>query len=280
MNEAPSYLANAERGPGGPGGRLTRALSLARLVDLRRMRVLDVGCGEGWNAFDLAECGCAEVVGVEYRERFVRTAETERLRLGLANVRFVQGDARRVDEMGLGRFGICLCAGLLYHMQNPFNLLKRLRNVCRTLALETHVAPPLLRQWWTAEKYRRNLHAWPSAPRLDGVRFYGRINEFPPTQDMDATSGSVASRCTLWLSRGSLRKALKLAGFRIRVMYWGRTPGGWPDIAVAHGNHHSKVFVLAETLDPGRVIPVSPGRIARCDCLAASVGQDRQPPSP
>ena len=35
-----------------------------------------------------------------------------------------------------------LCFGFLYHLENPFNVLKRLRNVTGDLLLlETHVAP-------------------------------------------------------------------------------------------------------------------------------------------
>ncbi|MEO8205537.1 MAG: class I SAM-dependent methyltransferase, partial [Chthoniobacterales bacterium] len=111
-----------EKGPGGRGGRSTRAQSTALFLDLVGKRILDTGCKEGYNSFDLAELGAAEVVGIELRENFLEEARAEKARQHFDNVQFVVADARRIDEAGLGSFDICLCTGLLYHMQDALNL--------------------------------------------------------------------------------------------------------------------------------------------------------------
>lgn len=250
-----------EQGPGGQGGRSTRALSIKQLIPLEGVRALDLGSHEGYNSFDLYECRCREVVGVEIRDRFLRSAEETRRRLGYDRVRFVCADVREIDELGLGQFDLCLCLGLLYHMQNPYNLLKRIRNVCRILMLETHVSPPWHLYFLANRKYRRNLSFRTYTVILDGRPFSGRLNTFPPAQEMLKTSGSVTSPCTFWLDIESLKQALVLAGFRIVALYYRSMPQGFPPIYVHHGIRRTKVFVWAEVREPGRIVSVEPASI-------------------
>jgi hypothetical protein len=203
--------------------------------------------------------GCTEVVGVEIRERFLENANAMKQAENYHQVSFVNCDVRTIDEAGLGKFDVCLCAGLLYHMQNPFNLLKRIRNICRHLVLETHVSPTLPALFFAQKKYRLNLTLKTHRVKLDGEEFAGRFNVFPVEQDMQKTSGSVISHSTFWLSRESLERALRLAGFRIITSYMGKTPAGQPEIPIKHGLRRSKVFIVAEVLEPDRIIPVEPG---------------------
>jgi len=63
-------------------------------------RVLDVGCGPGRHALELARRG-AEVVGVDVSERFVRVGTDLASAGGLGDrVRFVRADARRLPAAG------------------------------------------------------------------------------------------------------------------------------------------------------------------------------------
>ncbi|CAN5787745.1 hypothetical protein BH09VER1_BH09VER1_18490 [soil metagenome] len=250
-----------EPGPGGKGGRSTRALSIQKLLDLQGLTAIDLGSKEGYNSFDLVDCGCTRVLGVEYRQSFIDEAEQSRRELGFDQVSFMQGDVRQIDEMGLGHFDLCLCSGLLYHMQNPFNLLKRMRNLCRYLALETHVAPEFFDLFGTKPKYRGNLQWLMKTVRLDGQPFRGRLNVFPPSQDMKTTSGSIVSHATFWLSLESHRKAFDLAGYDIEALYFDGPPAGRPPIFIDHGKARTKVFVLARVREPGTTIDAGPSRI-------------------
>jgi SAM-dependent methyltransferase len=227
-------------------------------MPLDGLRVLDLGCNAGYNIFDLIECGAREAVGIEMRDSYLAEAGREKERLGCTNATFRKADARFVDTLGLGRFDLCLCSGLLYHMQNPFNLLKRIRNVCRVLALETHIAPELWNFWRAALKYRGNLTLRKHRVVLDGHAFTGRYNIFPASQDMGKTSGSVVSHRTFWFDRASLEKAFDLAGFDVEAFYFGAIPPGKPPILVDHGTKRTKVFVLARVRQPDREIAVAP----------------------
>jgi protein-L-isoaspartate O-methyltransferase len=258
MDREISKTSLPEEGSGERGERSTRAVSVAKFIPLKGMRAIDLGSHEGYNCFDLADLGCAEVVGIEIRDRFLEKANATKIAENYPQVSFQKCDVRTIDEAGLGKFDLCLCTGLLYHMQNPFNLLKRLRNLCRYLVLETHVSPTLPALFFAAKKYRRYLTLRTHRIQLDGEEFTGRFNVFPVEQDMQQTSGSVVSHTTFWLSRESLERALRLAGFRLIASYLGKTPAGQPEIPVQHGIRRSKIFIVAEALEPERVIPVKP----------------------
>ncbi len=61
-----------EPGPGGRGGRSTRALSAAEHLNIAGASVLDLGCKEGYNSLDFSDLGASKVFGVEARESLMR----------------------------------------------------------------------------------------------------------------------------------------------------------------------------------------------------------------
>ena len=90
------------------------------------MRVLDVGSGAGDVAFQLAELVGAngEVVGVESDGAALGTARDRAERLGLANVRFVEGDVRTVDLDG--DFDAAVGRLVLMYLADPVDALRRI----------------------------------------------------------------------------------------------------------------------------------------------------------
>lgn len=256
------------KGPGGHGGRSTRALSIAKLMDIQEFRAIDLGSNTGYNSFDLYECGCKEVVGIEIRDEYLAIANQEKAHLGYTNINFLKLDVRKVDEFNLGKFDICLSSGLLYHMQNPFNLLKRIRNIARYLALETHISPSLLNMFRCGRKYRKNLTLKKYRVFLDDIPFTGRLNIFPIHQDMTLTSGSINSHVTFWLDKKSIMTAIKQAGFRIIACYFEKTPGGLPPIYIDHGYRRTKIFILAEAQEHNEHLPVRESVIRGCSLLS------------
>ena len=105
------------------GQRSTRAVSIHKLVPLNGLRVIDLGSHQGHNTFDLADHGAKEVIGVEIRDHYLKVANTLKQKERYNNTFFVKHDVRFIDQANLGIFDMRLCSGLLYHMQNPFNLL-------------------------------------------------------------------------------------------------------------------------------------------------------------
>lgn len=140
-----------------PGGGLegfetpeARAINDARLehldslgLALAQRTVLDVGAGPGHLAQYFVERGC-KIVSTDARPENV--AQCKAL--------YPEHDARvldveRDDPSALGRFDVVFCYGLLYHLEDPLLVLRKLTGVCDDLfLLETMVTDstePVLR---------------------------------------------------------------------------------------------------------------------------------------
>ena len=98
--------------------------------------VLDVACGVGWLAETLSEAGL-DVTAIDARAENVDEAKRR-----LPHVRFHVHDVETDDWGQLGRFQIVVCFGLLYHLENPLHVVRRLFDVTESvLLLEAQIAP-------------------------------------------------------------------------------------------------------------------------------------------
>ncbi len=79
-------------------------------------------------------------LGIEAREVNIEKCNYVKDKLNLPNLNFVTDDARNLAKYG--PFDITLCSGLLYHLHDPIDFLKKL-SACtsKLLILNTHYAP-------------------------------------------------------------------------------------------------------------------------------------------
>ena len=104
------------------------------------LRVLDVGCRDGFYAFELERRG-AEVVGLDYADPEVTGFSIAARALG-SRVRYVVANVYDLDPAEHGRFDLVLFLGVLYHLRNPLLALDRIRDVLPargTLFVETQL---------------------------------------------------------------------------------------------------------------------------------------------
>src|SRR5262249_15999443 len=78
---------------------------VAGFGDIAGLDVLDLGCGDGTTAIPAARRG-ANVLGVDIARNLVEAGNRRAAEAGLANVRFVEGDARNLDRIAGHRFDI------------------------------------------------------------------------------------------------------------------------------------------------------------------------------
>ncbi len=126
--------------PGPPAHRLNQRAKEAVLVpwlegDLAELpepgRCLDLFCADGYYACTLATLAPgASVVGVDRDERELRRARAAAAGLGLEQVRFVASDVPAFLAAGDEGWDVVLCAGGLYHLRQPQDLLRALRPRC------------------------------------------------------------------------------------------------------------------------------------------------------
>jgi hypothetical protein len=101
--------------------------------------VLELGPLEGGHTYMLEKAGAAQVTALEANSRaFLRCLVVKEL-LGLPRSRFLCGDFMEYLRQAGPRFDVCLAAGVLYHVQNPAELLALLAKRCAGhLLLWTH----------------------------------------------------------------------------------------------------------------------------------------------
>jgi 2-polyprenyl-3-methyl-5-hydroxy-6-metoxy-1,4-benzoquinol methylase len=96
-----------------------------------KLRILDLGCGEGVYAIEAGLRG-AEVIALDARTQRMDKGAACAMRHGLKNVRFIREDVRHVTQEVLGSFNVVYLLGLLYHLDAPdlFPVLENIYSLC------------------------------------------------------------------------------------------------------------------------------------------------------
>lgn len=108
-------------------------------------RILELGCMEGGRTVHLAR-HVNHVVAVDGRRRHLNRARFVQELLDLDNITFLEANLETFDVESLGRFDAIYNVGLLYHLPEPWVLLRKLARVAPSMYLWTHVAASDLRQ--------------------------------------------------------------------------------------------------------------------------------------
>jgi tRNA (mo5U34)-methyltransferase len=111
-------------------------------ADCRGLRVLDIGCRDGFFAFEMEKRG-AEVVGIDYAEPDI-TGFSTAAKVLASRVTYVVENVYNLTPEKLGRFDIVFFLGVVYHLRNPMLALDRIRTVTRPgglLYVESLLAP-------------------------------------------------------------------------------------------------------------------------------------------
>ena len=94
------------------------------------MDVLDVGSGDGTTAVPSAQRG-AKVLGVDISEPLVAAGNARAEALGLTNLRFQEGDASLLDDLGDASFDLVVSIFGAMFAPRPFDVAKELVRVTR-----------------------------------------------------------------------------------------------------------------------------------------------------
>lgn len=108
-------------------------------ADLTGMRVLDIGCAEGFFSFEAERRGAREVIGIDSfpdsvrRFNIVKAARQSNANAFLMNV-------YDLEPKRLGTFDLVLFYGVFYHLKHPQLALEKIRSICTgELRFQTHM---------------------------------------------------------------------------------------------------------------------------------------------
>jgi SAM-dependent methyltransferase len=105
--------------------------ALIESIDVRpAMKVLDLGCGDGTTAIPAAQTG-AEVLGVDIAANLVAAGNRRAQELGLANVRFEEGDATDLKNLADRRFDLVVSIFGAMFAPKPFDVAKEMVRVTK-----------------------------------------------------------------------------------------------------------------------------------------------------
>lgn len=143
---------------------------------LRGKRVLDIACNSGFWSIQCALLG-ADVVGFDARDVLIEQANLIKSIIGLENVSFRQLDFWSMSPEALGgTFDIVLNLGVLYHLPEPLEVLRRTRAMAHDAilldtAIQNSTGPIIHLRWEESADIRnasdRGVVAYPSRTAID-----------------------------------------------------------------------------------------------------------------
>jgi hypothetical protein len=171
--------------------------------------VLELGPLEAGHSYMLDRAGAAHVTAVEANSRaFLKCLIVKEL-VGLPRVQFLCGDFVAYLRAAVGPFDVCVASGVLYHMQNPAELIDLLGQRCtRHLFVWTHYYDSdLIAKSGTALKYpssRPHIH--------QGFEHTLYVHEYQRALDQQSfCGGSAPSSC--WMTKADIVRGLEFFGF-------------------------------------------------------------------
>jgi len=141
--------------------------------DLTGMRVLDIGCAEGFFSFEAERRGAREVIGIDSfsdsvrRFNIVKEARQSNATAFLMNV-------YDLEPKRLGTFDLVLFYGVFYHLKHPQHALERIRSVCTGMLLfQTHtLEDPAVHDTPCARFYPHGMPSGPQGEHFDPTVFW------------------------------------------------------------------------------------------------------------
>jgi SAM-dependent methyltransferase len=109
---------------------------------LHGMNILELGPLEGAHTYQLAKLGADRILAIETNEvAFLKCLVVKEI-LQTPRCRFLLGDCLKFLQESHDQFDMIYCSGILYHMENPFELIKAISLHTDRVFLWTHYYDP------------------------------------------------------------------------------------------------------------------------------------------
>lgn len=112
--------------------------AVSQLGGITNKTVLELGPLEAGHTYMLERLGASEIVSIEANTRAYLKCLIIKELLELKRARFLCGDFVEYLRTNQRNFDICIASGVLYHMQNPVELIALATKACNQLFIWTH----------------------------------------------------------------------------------------------------------------------------------------------
>jgi SAM-dependent methyltransferase len=190
-----------------------KLVSLFMTTFPRVRTVLELGSLEGGHTFPLAACPTIDrVVAVEGRRENMERAEFVRVVLNEVKITFVNANLEIVPLSAFGQFDAIFCSGLLYHLPEPWKLIRQCGELVNRLFLATRYAREGEATELIENRYRSQIY-----------------NEGGPDEPLSGLSPS-----SRWLTLASLITMLGDVGYeKIQLLHHNMEHSQGPGIVIA-----------------------------------------------
>ncbi|MEJ0095239.1 MAG: class I SAM-dependent methyltransferase [Methylocella sp.] len=109
---------------------------------LRGMNILELGPLEGAHTYQMVKLGADSVLAIEANSEAFQKCLIVKEVLQILRSRFLLGDCLKFLQETSDPFDMIFCSGILYHMENPFELIKSMSKHTDRIFLWTHYYNP------------------------------------------------------------------------------------------------------------------------------------------
>lgn len=99
------------------------------------IRCLDIACNEGFYSFELAKKNVKEVIGFDVRKINIEKANFLKDFFQYKNISFFVEDIEKINSNNFEKFDLVFVLGLLYHVENPMLILRKIREVTKGICI-------------------------------------------------------------------------------------------------------------------------------------------------
>jgi hypothetical protein len=174
---------------------------------LHGMSILELGPLEGAHTYQLAKLGADQILSIEANsEAFLKCLIVKEI-LRIPRCRFLLGDCLTFLQISRDPFDMIFCSGILYHMENPFGLIKAIAQHTDRVFLWTHYYDP------DVPTCAGHI---PKAANCDGVELTFYERSYGDTSNTDKFWGGIMPSAS-WLRKDEIVRCFEHFGYRLTV---------------------------------------------------------------
>jgi hypothetical protein len=173
-------------------------------------RVLELGPLEAGHTYMLESLGAESILAIEANTRAYLKCLIVKEILGLNRSRFVLGDFISFLRQNEAHFDVCLASGVLYHMQNPCELIQLISQTSNKIILWTHYYDQKLIQAKGRVADKFSVHLKKNHNGFDHVLYKYSYGDALNWRGFCGGGLSYSS----WMSRNDILACLRFFGFQ------------------------------------------------------------------
>lgn len=180
-----------------------------KLGGFKGCKILELGPLEGGHTYMLENMGASSILAIESNTRaYLKCLITKEI-LNLTHASFLLGDFVTYLKNTQDTYDVCISSGVLYHMQNPAELIHLISQVSRKIMLWTHYYDP--------EKNNPDVNVRFSEVVAQEYHAFHHTLYRHPYQNLE--EHSLTGFCggsapfSMWMSRQDILSCLKYFGF-------------------------------------------------------------------